>query len=98
VYKESLSKKWHTYGIIWDSEIVKYTFDGKVWAELSLESLGEGSYVYGDSFTSPYGYSIIFCLAIGGNYLNNELPLDSTWDGPLEDRCLEVDWVRVYGK
>ena len=99
IHTKSLANDWHDYGVIWDSHSVKYTFDGAVWAVVDLKSLGTGSYVYGNSFTNPHGYSIILCLAIGGNYLNNQLPLDSTWtSSPPEDRRLEVDWVRVYGK
>jgi beta-glucanase (GH16 family) len=98
IHSESLADGWHDYGIIWDSHSAKFTFDGDVWAVVNLESLGEGSYTYRDSFTNPHGYALIFWFAIGGNYLSNQLPPASTWtSAPLEDRCLEVDWIRVYG-
>jgi hypothetical protein len=97
----SLADEWHIYGLIWSETSMEFTFDGDVWQTVNLSYLGSGyDGPFADIFTNRNGFSIVFCLAIGGDYLGGQLPLDSAFtdDAVLEDRCLEVDWVRVFSK
>jgi len=93
-YHESLADDWHVYGIAWDVNTMKFLFDGEAWYTINLSSIGDLK----SCFTFEGGYSVILNLALGGNYLpaSNRTPLASSFTtGKYEDRCLEVDWVRV---
>jgi len=97
----SLSDEFNVYGLILDNTSVRFTFNGELWQTISLDSLGTGTYPYRDSFTNPHGFAIILNLAVGGNYLPEpyKSPLTTAFTtGAYEDRCLEVDWVRVLKK
>lgn len=96
-HSESLAAGWHNYGVVWDRESINFTFDGEVTKTIVLDGLeGGASWAHPETFADEAGFGIILNLAIGGNFIGGQLPDASAFSGPLENRCLMVDWVRVY--
>jgi len=96
-HSESLAADWHVYGAVWDEEAVNFTFDGEVFKSIALNNLeGGAEWAHPETFYDDAGFVIILNLAIGGSFIGGQEPEDSVFQGPLEKRCLMVDWVRAY--
>jgi beta-glucanase (GH16 family) len=95
-HNASLADDFHVYGVVWDEEAMSFLFDDVVFHTIYLDRLEGGDMAHPETFTDEAGFGINLNLAIGGNFIGGRLPPDSVFDGPPEDRCLMVDWVRVY--
>ena len=99
-YSESLADDWHVYGVTWDADTLHFLFDGKIWHTVDLKQLNadDKKYFVREAYGAKTGFVININLAVGGQYIANKTPDDSIFneDAPYEDRCLMVDWVKVY--
>lgn len=83
----------HTYGIIWEPGLIRWTVDGAVYAQ---KSAGDWSTIGSTEPNAPFDrpFHLILNLAIGG-----ELP-ERRGEGGVSNRGfpkrMEVDWVRVW--
>ena len=95
--KENLADDWHLYGVAWDKKVLHFLLDDKVWQTIYFEDL-EKPRANLKAFTGDIGFAINLNLAVGGRFISNKLPDDSVFDpdSSFEDRCLMVDYVRVY--
>lgn len=82
--KTNLNESFHTYGVIWTPEAIKWTIDGKVYGTSTPETAGARKWVFDDPFF------LILNLAVGGNWPGYP---DSTTQFPQR---LVVDYIRVY--
>lgn len=82
--KKDLSQDFHTYGIIWTPDAIKWTFDGKVYSTKTPEDAGARNWVFDDPFF------IILNLAVGGGWPGYP---DATTQFPQR---LVVDYVHVF--
>jgi beta-glucanase (GH16 family) len=98
--EENLADDWHVYGVTWDKNALHFLLDGVAWFSIDLAELHRDnpkSFV-NEAFTARTGFVININLAVGGAYIGNRIPDDSVFsaNNPYENRCLMVDWVRVY--
>ena len=93
----NMADDYHVYAVGWNSSGVKFYFDGVLKNTINFP-LPEGDYAkifYGDD-DDDAPWVIMFNLAVGGQFIGYVTPPSSAFTGPVEDRCLMVDWVRVY--
>jgi beta-glucanase (GH16 family) len=102
-HASSLATEYNVYGVKWNTEKMIFYFNDTevcelIWAEQEeREMANQGRPAYTNAFYKDF--YIIFNLAICGGYLgwiDKGLVLSMIDDYPYEDRCLMVDWVRVY--
>ena len=79
-----IADDWHTYAIDWDSDGIRWYFDGEQYAEKTPASVGDREWVFDQPFF------IILNLAVGGT-LAGPIALDLEFP-----RYVHVDHVRVY--
>ncbi len=81
--------EFHTYGIEWDENSIKFVYDGKLFYESFKGQDGKVSTNDGWPFDKPY--FLILNVAIGGN-----------WGGEIDDTIFPnemiVDYVRIFKK
>jgi beta-glucanase (GH16 family) len=81
--------EFHIYGIEWDENSIKFTFDGKLFYESFKGQDGRVSTNEGWPFDKPY--FLILNVAVGGN-----------WGGEIDDTIFPnemiVDYVRIFKK
>ena len=83
----NFSSDFHTYGVEWDAEAVRFSVDGTQHYSVAREDLLQrGNSILGQP------YFVILNLAVGGHFDG-----DPQSDAILPATML-VDWVRVYGK
>ena len=94
---EDISANWHTYGVGWDSTGIRFYINGTETFSVPLPFSQEASGANSAAFYDGPGFTVTFCLAVGGEFLNNTVPADSVFtSNDREARSLMVDWVRVY--
>jgi len=93
----NLADDFHVYGVIWDTDSIRFYHNNELFHTSNINSL-PGGLANPDAFSHPAGFSIILNVAIGGNYIGNVLPSDEVITGPIENRSLQVDWVRAWEK
>jgi beta-glucanase (GH16 family) len=97
--KAAVSKDWHTYGIEWSMETIKFTLDGKQYGQaIKATALSPGWWSAGNA-NGPFdtNFHLLLNLAAGGSYTNNT-PDDAISRTIAEGRnTMTVDWVRVWG-
>jgi beta-glucanase (GH16 family) len=99
---ESMADDWHVIGVTWTADVMHFLLDGKAWYTIDLKQLHKdspGMYVR-EAYGAKSGFVINTNLAVGGQYIASKIPDDSIFgeDAPYEDRCVMIDWVRVYSK
>ena len=98
----NLADDFHVYGVTWDFDALHFLFDGQAWLTIDLKQLNKDSkkYYIREAYGAKSGFAINMNLAVGGQYISGKIPADSVFDdkAPYEDRCLMVDWVRVFRK
>lgn len=75
---------WHVYAIEWDKDKITWYLDDVAYYTVKIDD--EKSEINTEFY-------ILFNVAVGGNYIGNQLPL-YTW----EKTVMYVDYVRVYQK
>jgi len=86
-FSSGVTSDFHTYGVEWNAESVRFSVDGATHYTVAREQLQQfGSSILGQ------GYFVILNLAVGGNFDG-----DPQSDAILPATML-VDWVRVYSK
>ena len=84
-----VSGSFHTYGIEWDEQRIRFIIDGQLYFESLKGQNGHISTNEGWPFDKPY--FLILNLAIGGN-----------WGGEIDPNIfpstMEIDFVRMYKK
>lgn len=92
----NMADEFHVYGVAWNNSRLQFYFDGEAKGGPINFPLPEAGAVSA-AFYNEVPWVIIINLAIGGNYVGGAEPAPSVFtSGPLADRCLTVDWVRVY--
>jgi len=91
----NMADDFHVYAVGWNSSRLKFYFDGEVKATIDFP-LPEGVNANSQVFYNEIPWVIIINLAVSGNYVGGSVPSDAVFTGPVEDRSLMVDWVRVY--
>jgi beta-glucanase (GH16 family) len=99
-----LGDDWHVYGVEWSNNRMRWLFDGEVYHEVDLGTLPAvdskeaainqelaniGAVQKGRKFY------LLLNLAIGGNYIQNQLPDDSAF-ASAENTCMQIDWIKVW--
>lgn len=79
-----IADDWHTYGIEWDTNSIRWFFDGEEYGEVDRELVGDREWV----FDQPFFFLIN--LALGGTFPG---PIGFDVEFP---KFLYVDFVRVY--
>jgi beta-glucanase (GH16 family) len=78
---------YHIFGMVWDSSSISFQLDGYTYCtESTTPAAMAAAFANGKFF-------IILNLAVGGNYLNGQLPTAG-----VLPQSMYVDWVRVYQK
>ena len=78
------SADFHTFSIVWDSDIIQWYVDGTLFSTARKSDFGSGLYPFNEDFF------FIINLAVGGAWPGNP---DATTTFPQQ---LVVDYVRVY--
>ncbi len=81
---EPVADDFHVFGIEWQPEIIRWTFNGEVYHELDPERLYGGTWVFDDDFF------MLINVAVGGTWPGSP---DETTVFPQE---MLMDWVRIY--
>ena len=79
-----IDQNWHTYGMIWSPDAVKFTFDGQVRATMTREQMGTAW----RSFQK--NHFLIFNTAVGNSWTGGA---DGTTQFPS---TMLIDWVRFH--
>lgn len=84
--KGTYGDKFHTFGIEWVEDEIRWTLDGKIWQKQKKWSTSEAS------FPAPFDqeFHLLLNVAVGGRFVGP--PSGETYF-PVQ---MEVDWVRVY--
>ena len=95
----NLADDFNVYAIVWDENTMRFLLNGKLWQTIYFSDL-ERPRANLKAFTGDIGFAINMNLSVGGNFINKRLPCDSVFlqESPVEDRCLIIDYVRVYGR
>lgn len=84
---EDVTRQFHTYGLEWTDQHIRFLFDGRPAAEFSKGENGTDASPDGWPFDKPY--HLILNIAVGG-----------FWGGEVDESALpftmEIDSVRVY--
>jgi beta-glucanase (GH16 family) len=92
-----LARDWHTYGVEWDQAGIRWYFDGEEFHSADYSDMFEEDSPVKDTFGTDKAFFIIFDLAVGGNFLQWELPPDEVFRNPSNETCtMKIDWVRVW--
>jgi beta-glucanase (GH16 family) len=92
-----LARDWHTYGVAWDQKGIRWYFDGEEFFSVDYSDMFEEDSPVKDTFGTDKAFFILFDLAVGGNFLQWELPLDEVFRNPSNETCtMQIDWVRVW--
>ena len=81
---DDIHQNWHTYGMIWTPDAVKFTFDGQVRSTMTKEQLGGAWRAF------QKDHFLIFNTAVGNSWTG--APDGST---PFPATML-IDWVRYF--
>lgn len=81
---DTLSAEFHTYGVEWEPDCIRWYFDGALFQTRSPADLG------GDKWVFDHPFFILINLAIGGDWPGNP---DATTRFP---QTYTVDYVKVY--
>ena len=90
----NMADDYHVYAVGWDSAGVKFYFDGELKNTIKFPLPQPNANT--EAFYNDVPFAVIIDLAVGGNFLGGVIPSESAFSGPVEDRSLMVDWVRVY--
>ena len=82
--KQALDGDFHVYGMEWEPEEIRFTFDGKVFAKVTPNDIGVNDWVYN------HPHFFILNLAVGGGWPGYP---DETTVFPQQ---LVIDYVRAY--
>lgn len=86
IFDQPIAESFHIFGIEWEPNIIRWTFDGEVFHTTTPETL------YGGTWVFDHNFFMLLNVAVGGNWPKNP---DKTTVFPQE---MKVDWVRVYQK
>ena len=92
---KNMAAGYHVYGVEWNSTALKFYYDNTLKNTINFPLPG-GAAANSQVFYNNVPFAIIIDLAVGGNFINLDLPPEPVFSAPVEDRCLMVDWVRVY--
>lgn len=92
-----LAGDWHTYGVEWDQSGIRWYFDGGEFYRADYSDMFEEDSPVRNTFGADKAFFIILNLAVGGNFLQWELPPDEVFRNPSNSTCaMQIDWVRVW--
>ena len=92
-----LARDWHIYGVAWDESGIRWYFDGREFYRVDYTEIFEEDSPVKDTFGPDKPFFLILNLAVGGNFLQWELPPDDVFNDPSNRACaMQVDWVRVW--
>jgi beta-glucanase (GH16 family) len=92
-----LARDWHIYGVEWDQTGIRWYFDGEEFHSADYSDIFEEDSPVKNTFGTDKPFFIILNLAVGGNFIQWELPPDEVFDDPSNETCtMQVDWVRVW--
>jgi beta-glucanase (GH16 family) len=101
---DPLAEEWHIYGVEWSNNSLRWLFDGEVYHEVDLGNLpakdSKGTAINKElanigAVQRGKKFYLLLNLAIGGNYIQNQLPGDGDFANP-ENTCMKVDWIKVW--
>lgn len=84
IFDEPVATDFHTFGIEWEPEVIRWTVDGEVFHTATPETL------YGGTWVFDHDFFLLINVAVGGHWPGSP---DETTVFPQE---MLVDWVRVY--
>ncbi len=82
---------WHTYGVIWTADYFSFYYDDITTYMVTKDRWQSWSAYAGTSAPFNQNFFILLNLAIGGQFISQQLPDDSQL--PCQ---MQVDYVRVY--
>lgn len=84
IASDTLSTKFHDYGVEWSPGRIVWTFDGKPYHQVERKDVGDKDWPF------DHPFFLILNLAVGGTFSGNP---DATSTYPQQ---FVVDWVRVW--
>jgi beta-glucanase (GH16 family) len=92
-----LARDWHIYAVEWDRTGIRWYLDGEEFHSADYSDMFEEDSPVRNTYGTDKAFFIILNLAVGGNFIEWQLPPNEAFRNPSSMACtMQVDWVRVW--